>query len=414
MTALTPSRRSRLDLVRSRPILIALAVLAVIAIAIPVGLKTIHASGDVATSGGAAASSFAESDAAPKAPQAARDAAGQGTSGAAGAPSAAGANGNSSDSLGAAAGTIEPKLARSAWLGIRVSDLTGASAQARAIATSAGGRVTSENIVTATDPTGGYGVPSSGSVSPGVKEDVATVPVGVDQARMTLSVPEEKLDGALLELSRLGTVAYRSSQTEDVTDTYVDVKARIAPAQESIDQVRRLLSQAKDLQQIILLEQELNRRQADLDSLTQQLASLEQRTTMSDVTLTMWTDQTAPAQTSNGFVDGLRTAWDGLLSSVTVILTGLAALLPWLLVLGLLAWFGLRIYRRRTGTVAPAPAGATVGAAPSPGPAPSTGAAPTSGPATSGTATSGAATTPDPTRPPSDPTRPPSDPTSTT
>ncbi len=378
MTALTPSRRSRADLMRSRPVLIALAVLVLVALAIPLGLKTIHASSDLSPSVGSAGSAYAESDATPKAPQAARDAAGQtasgtaGTTGAAGAPSATGANGTSTDSLGAAAGAIEPKLARSAWLGIRVADLTGASAQARAIATSAGGRVTSENIVTATDPTGGYGVPSSGSVSPGVKEDVASVPVGVDQARMTLSVPEEKLDGALLELSRLGTVAYRSSQTEDVTDTYVDVKARIQPAQESIDQVRRLLTQAKDLQQIILLEQELNRRQADLDSLTQQLASLEQRTTMSDVTLTMWTDQTAPAQTSNGFIDGLRTAWDGLLSSVTVILTGLAALLPWLLVLGLLAWFGLRIYRRRTGTGTGSGGGP---AAPAPLTAPATSAA---------------------------------------
>jgi hypothetical protein len=353
---------------RSRPVLVALAVLILIAVAIPLGLKTIHGPGtaDLSTSGGSVGSGFASPGAAPNAPESARDSAAQASGGQAadaaggtGAPSAAGADSKGTSALGTA-GALEPKLARSAWLGVRVTDLTSASAQARSIATSAGGRVTSENIVTATDPTGGAGVPNAGSgaVSPGIKEDVAQ-PVGVDQARMTLSVPEEKLDGALIELSRLGTVAYRSSQTDDVTDTYVDVKARIEPAQESIDQVRRLLTQAKDLQQIILLEQELNRRQADLDSLTQQLASLEQRTTMSDVTLTMWTDQTQPAQTSNGFVDGLRTAWDGLLTSLTVILTGLAALLPWLVVLGLLAWFGLRIYRRRTVTAGPATPAAT-------------------------------------------------------
>jgi hypothetical protein len=359
MTALTPSRHSRLDLLRSRPVLVALAILVLVAVAIPLGLKTIHGSGspDLATVGSSSGSAFAESGAEPASPPVARDSAGQAPSDAAGGTGApaSGANGKSTDGLGAAAGALEPKLARSAWLGMRVTNLTTASAQARAIATSAGGRVTSENIVTAADPTGGYGVPAvgSGTVKPGAPED-AVQPVGVDQARMTLSVPEEKLDGALVELSRVGTVAYRSSQTEDVTDIYVDVKARIEPAQESIDQVRRLMTQAKDLQQIILLEQELNRRQADLDSLTQQLASLEQRTTMSDVTLTMWTDQTAPTETGNGFLDGLRNAWDGLLGSLTVILTGLAALLPWLLVLGLLAWFGLRIYRRRTQAAAPA------------------------------------------------------------
>ena len=227
--------------------------------------------------------------------------------------------------------------------------------------------VTFENVVTAADPTGGYGAPD-GTLSPGPTgaattsqgPSVASLPVGVDEARMVLSVPADKLDGVLTDLSGLGSVSYRSSQSEDVTETFVDAQARVQPARDSITRVRALLAKATDLQQIVLLESELSRRQADLDSLQQRLADLERRTTNSDVTLTMWTAATTPvtATTGDDVASRLRGAWDGLLTSATVIVTGLAALLPWIVVLGLGAFVILR-FRRRRGSRSPVRAGAT-------------------------------------------------------
>lgn len=224
------------------------------------------------------------------------------------------------------------------------------SAKARAVATEAGGAVTYENVVTGTGPTGtAPGVPSpSASTGPGGAVGADLAPVGVDEARLTLSVPAPRLDGVLADLARLGTVSYRSSQAQDVTDTYVDAQARIAPAKASVARVQALLADATDLKQVVLIESELSKRQADLDSLTGRLTQLDQQTTMSDVTLTLWTAATAPAASGNGFVDNLKKAWDGMLGSVVVIVTGLATLLPWLVVLGLLAWVGLRLARRRS------------------------------------------------------------------
>ena len=57
--------------------------------------------------------------------------------------------------------------------------------------------------------------------------------------------------------------------------------------QNGIDRVSALLAKATSLSQIITLESELTRRQADLDSLTQRLAELDKITTTSDVTLTL-------------------------------------------------------------------------------------------------------------------------------
>ena len=70
-------------------------------------------------------------------------------------------------------------------------------------------------------------------------------------------------------------MSYRSSQSQDVTDAYTDTQARIEPMKDSIARVRALMAKATDLQQIVLLESELTRRQADLDSLHQRLAELD-------------------------------------------------------------------------------------------------------------------------------------------
>ncbi|GAA2152474.1 DUF4349 domain-containing protein [Humibacillus xanthopallidus] len=373
--------------------------LAVIALAVPIGLARL--------SGGGGSGSEASTAGAPA--QVQRDA--SGAAGSAGAPGLSDSSGSagsvagsgtpespqaSSDSAKTAGGALltpqaaaaldATKIARTAWIGLQVTDLAGSAGQARIIATSAGGTVLSEDVVTAVDPvgaakqgasgTGPDGIPSTGLT--GVTGSSGTwAPVGLHQARLTLSVPAEKLDGVLTQLSALGTVSYRSAQAEDVTATYIDTQARIGPARDSITRVRALMAKATDLQQLLVLESELTRRQSDLDALTQQLADLDKRTTMSEVTVTMWTPAAAAVvDEGSGVVGGLRGAWEALLTSLTVILTGLAVLLPWLLLIGLGAFVTLRVVRRRqrttgaTPSVAAATPAAPTAATPAPAAAP--------------------------------------------
>ena len=370
---------NRVPAARRRWVAVALVAVAVLALAVPVGLSVL---GRGAASGTSARGSLgigtgSGSVGAPQAPAEGKALApgastGSGSpSGGSGSSGSSGADTAGSSVLDALPADLGIRLARTAWLGVKVGDLAAASARARVVTSEAGGVVTFENVVTATDPTGLYGGPDGG-LSPGAtgsgatpeSPSPATQPVGVDEARMVLSVPADKLDGVLTELSRLGSVSYRSSQSEDVTETYVDAQARVQPARDSITRVRALLAKATDLQQVVLLESELSRRQADLDSLVQRLADLERRTTNSDVTLTMWTAATTPAVVATGddVASRLRGAWEGLLTSATVIVTGIAALLPWIVVIGLGALVVVRVRRRRT-VGSPVPAVATAGAA---------------------------------------------------
>ena len=343
-----PPHLPRLTSGPRRRALAALAVaVAVLALSIALGLKAVHGSSSSAPSAGSSAGSSVG--------EAGRSAVTQGGASGADAPAdaASGAKAPAADP-GAAQGNgltgtgtvVESKIARSAWLGVKVTDLTGSAARARVIATDAGGQVTSENVVTAVDPTGGPTGP--GGLDPRSGSATSVPDVGVDEARLVLSVPAKALDDVLTQLSKIGSVSYRSSQSQDVTDSYIDTKARIQPMRDGIDRVRALLAKTTDLQQVITLESELSRRQADLDSLEQRLAKLDAMTTTSDVTVTLWTDATTPVPAQDGIAGGLRTAWDSLLGSVTVILTGLAALLPWLVLLVPLTLLALRVWRRRS------------------------------------------------------------------
>lgn len=329
--------------------LLALIALVILLVAVPVGLHGLG-DGSASTSSEADQPNLGAAGRSAAAGPSSNDAAGAGS---AAAPSAA--NRSAVKTAPSLSPVEAPKISRNAWLGLVVTDLAAASARVRSVGSTAGGSVTSENLVTGGSPPSDLAPPQgsiSGPAGPAPAQ-VDTSIVGKDQARLTLSVPAPKLDGVLAEIARIGTVSYRSSQAEDVTDAYVDTRARIEPARASVNRVQALLSEATDLKQVVLIESELSKRQADLDSLTQRLAGLDQRTTMSEVTVTLWTDASRPAASDSGFLDGLRTARDGLLRSVAVITVGLATMAPWLFVLAPLGWVVVRVQRRRHPAVTP-------------------------------------------------------------
>jgi hypothetical protein len=121
----------------------------------------------------------------------------------------------------------------------------------------------------------------------------------------------------------------------------------------SVERIRTLLGRASDIGDVVRLESELSRREADLDSLEARLASLDDSTTLATLVVTFnRPDVETPAgQDRDGFVGGLLDGWHALGASATVVLQVVGALLPFALVLallGALVWLLLR--RRRTST----------------------------------------------------------------
>ena len=218
---------------------------------------------------------------------------------------------------------------------VRVRDVAVASRRVEDLTSSAGGVVFSQQ--------------TSGAAGPD----------GYAEATMTLRVPPAEFAPALDAIAALGRELSRSRTAEDVTTQLADTSSRVRSQERSVERVRALLDEAATIGEVVQVEAELARREADLESLQAQLARLQDVTEMAtiDVTLVQRDQRTGPEpDDALGFLSGLRGGWHALVGVLLVALTAVGAVLPFavlLAALGLPAYAVLR--RRRTPAATPTP-----------------------------------------------------------
>lgn len=217
-------------------------------------------------------------------------------------------------------GSVDRSLVRTAQLTVEVDDTTGATGSVRAVAVAAGGFVAQEQI-------------------------------GDRGGVLVLRVPADALDRAVEQVAALGAVTDRSSSVVDATEEVVDLDARVASQQASVARVRSLLAEATSIGDVVAIESELARREADLDSLTGRLAALRDQVSLSTLTVDLRGPDAPVAGTEPpGFGDGLAAGWAGLLAVGTGLAAALGFLLPFVPLLAVVAgivWLVARAVRRR-------------------------------------------------------------------
>ncbi|MEV1285834.1 DUF4349 domain-containing protein [Micromonospora sp. NPDC049679] len=173
------------------------------------------------------------------------------------------------------------------------------------------------------------------------------------EASLELRVPAAKFGQVVDEIAGLGDPERRDIATQDVTEESLDLDARIATQRARVESGRRLLAQAKNLNDLVMLEGELAKREADLASLEAKKRRLADLTALSTITAVLLGPGTHGAgdEGQPGFVAGVKGGWKALVASLAVLLTVLGALLPWLVALGVpvagVVWLALRLNRRR-------------------------------------------------------------------
>ncbi|MBA5220727.1 DUF4349 domain-containing protein [Streptomyces griseoaurantiacus] len=217
-------------------------------------------------------------------------------------------------------------VVRTASLTVRVKNMTEALDTARTAARDAGGFVGDENTRRDED--------------------------GSRHSEIVLRVPTEKYDEVLGELEGTGELLRRNSKAEDVTDQVVDVDSRVKSQRASVARVRKLMDRATELSDVVSLESELGNREADLEALLAQQASLKDRVGLATVTLTLSEKtaaarKTAAAEDDPGFLDALAGGWGVFLAVLRWIALVVGALLPFLVVFALGAVVWRRVLRPR-------------------------------------------------------------------
>jgi hypothetical protein len=200
--------------------------------------------------------------------------------------------------------------------------------------------------------------------------DKRTTSNGHSRATVTLRVPADRFGAVVDQIAGLGESEQRDIDTEDVTEAIIDVDARIATQQASVNRTRALLARARTIGEIVSLESELTRRESELAALQAKKRRLADLTTLSTITAVLLgpdAEVSGEDEPDTGFVAGLKAGWKAFLASMEVLLTVLGALLPWVIALGVplyaLIWLLRRLGRRSrpagppAGPPAPAMAG---------------------------------------------------------
>ena len=108
---------------------------------------------------------------------------------------------------------------------------------------------------------------------------------GEASASLTLRIPARRFKTAVSSLEMLGTVTSRSIEGDDVTEQYIDVDSRLRNKVVLRERLKQLLEKATAIKDILAIETELNRVQADIDSMEGRIKSLKGQVDFATVTL---------------------------------------------------------------------------------------------------------------------------------
>ena len=174
----------------------------------------------------------------------------------------------------------------------------------------------------------------------------------VDRSRLVIRVPSQFFDEAMRDLGEVADLRSAKRTSEDVTTQVIDIGVRVRAQEKSLERIELLLARAQSLRDIIAIESQLTRRQAELDSLKAQQAYLADQTSLSTITVFLEKQVKPKAEEPDeaGFLAGLESGWTALGRATTVLATGLGAVLPFLVVLRLLGvpgWLLARSLLRR-------------------------------------------------------------------
>jgi hypothetical protein len=178
--------------------------------------------------------------------------------------------------------------------------------------------------------------------------DAQANPVTNDQIRtgvITFMVPATKFDETVDALTKLGKVQTEHISGNDVSAQYVDLQARLANEEAQRNAMIALLTKAQTVNDIIAVQNQLGQITGQIEQLKGQIQYIDQNVAFSTITVQM-TEAGAPVAAAPsdtwGFASALSDAAHNFVATVNYLVSGLGAVGPILILLGL----GFLLWRR--------------------------------------------------------------------
>ena len=108
------------------------------------------------------------------------------------------------------------------------------------------------------------------------------------QARMTVRVPQDQFFTTLERIEALGEVQSQDLGSEDVSERFIDLEARLKSSVREEESLLKLLERSSQVSEILTVERELSRVRTEIEKLQGQLNFLDRRVDLATINVSLY------------------------------------------------------------------------------------------------------------------------------
>jgi hypothetical protein len=169
-----------------------------------------------------------------------------------------------------------------------------------------------------------------------------------------IRVPVARYEAFLAACRQLGEVRRVSVDSQEVTEEYYDLEARLRNKKTEVERLRKLLEEtAGELEDVLAVERELSRVEEEIERVEGRRRVLEDLTSLTTINLKIDEIRDYVPEEAASYATRVRRGFSRSIAALVVTAQGLSiaivAMLPWLgvlLVLGVAVWLPWRASRR--------------------------------------------------------------------
>jgi hypothetical protein len=157
-------------------------------------------------------------------------------------------------------------------------------------------------------------------------------------------VPADQFDNLIKRIEPLARkIDNRSINTQDVTEEFIDVEARLTTKKELEGRFREILKQAKTVEEIVSIESQIANVRAEVESMEGRLKYLQNQVSYSTLNVSYYEITGADFGFASKFMGSIKGGWDNLL----LFLIFLVTLWPFVLSLASIVFWWVRRRKQR-------------------------------------------------------------------
>ncbi len=158
-------------------------------------------------------------------------------------------------------------------------------------------------------------------------------------ADITIRIPQNRFRSTIDDILTYGKILDERTTSEDVTEQYIDLKARSQNLEILEQSLTDLLNRTATIEEILKVEQELARIRGEIDSLQGKLNYLERNVTLSMIKVNLREPPSPFTPPGMDWGETFETAIRGLFAVISGLIILITAILPLIVIIGIPAYY---------------------------------------------------------------------------